>query len=305
MGGRSNSPSISEDGRYVVFYSFATNLVANDTNGAGDVFVRDRLSGTTQRVSVSSSGAQGNGSSGGGTGITISKNGRVVVFSSSASNLVANDTNAATDVFVHDRVAGITRRVSVNQNGDQHNALTVSIDAHSISANGELVVFRTIASNLVAGDMNGLDDIFVAEYPAVDLVMDKTSGAVFAQPGATINYMLLIENQGVTLADGALVVDNPPMELENVTWTCTELTGGFCGSGNGVDFINESVTLNAGGSLVYMLTGTVPTNWTDPITNTASITAPASRLELDPANNTDSDTDIVGLYVDSLESEEP
>ena len=92
-----SSPAISADGRFVAFDSEATNLVPGDTNDASDVFVRDRQTGTTRRVSVSSGGAQGNGAS---FDPAISADGRFVAFNSDATNLVPGDTNGAADVFV-------------------------------------------------------------------------------------------------------------------------------------------------------------------------------------------------------------
>src|SRR5207253_2878782 len=100
--------SLSADGRFVAFGSYATNLVAGDTNGQHDVFIRDRLTGTTERVSLSSTGNQGDGWS---SGPSLSADGRFVAFTSGATNLVPGDTNGASDVFVHDRQTGITERV--------------------------------------------------------------------------------------------------------------------------------------------------------------------------------------------------
>src|SRR5438477_10465809 len=120
----SEVPAVSGDGRYVAFASLSDNLVPGDTNGAVDVFVRDRLSGTTERVSVSSTGVQGNADSGllnGMGGPSLSADGRYVAFDSQASNLVKGDTNGAIDVFVHDRLTGTTERVSVAGNGKQGN----------------------------------------------------------------------------------------------------------------------------------------------------------------------------------------
>ena len=103
----SERASLSSDGRYIAFQSTATNLVPGDTNGVSDVFVHDRLTGTTERVSVDSSGAQADGASTLGSIQTftyaISGDGRHVVFRSSATNLVAGDTNGAFDVFLRDR----------------------------------------------------------------------------------------------------------------------------------------------------------------------------------------------------------
>ncbi len=98
----SSEPSISTDGRYVSFASDASNLVVGDTNGVSDVFVHDRQTGETTRVSVSSSGAQANGHS---TWNYTSSDGRYVTFRSEASNLVIGDTNGVADIFVNDRVS--------------------------------------------------------------------------------------------------------------------------------------------------------------------------------------------------------
>src|SRR5207249_6721018 len=108
-------PALSADGRFVAFGSDATNLVAGDTNGTTDVFVHDRQTGTTERVSVASGGGtQGNGKSGGFFAFpALSADGRFVAFQSDATNLVAGDTNGATDVFVHDRQTGTTEPASV------------------------------------------------------------------------------------------------------------------------------------------------------------------------------------------------
>ncbi|MGZ4618639.1 MAG: TolB family protein, partial [Frankiaceae bacterium] len=102
------APAVSADGRYVVFTSDAANLVPGDTNDTPDVFVRDRRAGTTTRVSVSNTGAQGNGYS--YNAPAVSADGRYVAFVSDAANLVPGDTNGASDVFVRDRRAGTTTR---------------------------------------------------------------------------------------------------------------------------------------------------------------------------------------------------
>jgi hypothetical protein len=151
------SPRISADGRFVAFQSYASNLVSGDSNNCSDVFVRDRQLGTTDRVSVSSSGDQGNRYSGIGS---ISADGRFVVFSGQATNLVDDDTNHCADVFVRDRQLGTTERVSVSSSGEQGNA-----DCYytSVSADGRFVEFCSYASNLVDGDTNGYLDIFVRD----------------------------------------------------------------------------------------------------------------------------------------------
>jgi Tol biopolymer transport system component len=149
--------AISSDGRYVVFFSDAPNLVAHDTNRAEDIFVHDRVTGRTTRASVSSRGRQANGPS---STPAISADGRYVAFSSSASNLVRGDTNRQWDVFVHDRRTGKTVRVSVSSAGRQANFAS---ESPALSADGRYVAFATAASNLVPHDTNTLEDIFVRD----------------------------------------------------------------------------------------------------------------------------------------------
>ncbi len=144
----SGGGDISADGRYVAFSSYASNLVPDDTNSHTDTFVHDRQTGVTERVSVSTAGAQGDGSSPGGD---ISADGRYVAFASYASNLVPDDTNGEEDIFVHDRQTGITERVSVSSAGEQGDSYS---GWPSISADGRYVAFESYASNLVPGDTN-------------------------------------------------------------------------------------------------------------------------------------------------------
>jgi Tol biopolymer transport system component len=150
-------PAISATGRFVAFQSYASDLVPGDTNAAtsditygsgSDVFVRDRLTGTTRRVSVASDGSQGNDSS---FGASISADGRYVAFTSVASNLVPGDTNRVPDVFVHDQRSGTTTRVSVSSTGEQAEGYF-----EAISGNGRFVAFPSWSTRLPHGD--GLND---------------------------------------------------------------------------------------------------------------------------------------------------
>src|SRR5258706_162449 len=147
---------VSADGRYIAFMSPAANLVPGDTNGTWDVFVRDRLSGTTERVSVNSTGAEANGFSG-LYGIAISPDGRYVAFESEASNLVPGDTDHRQGVFGRDRLSGPTERVSVSSNGVQSLGTSSS---STISADGRYITFTSDATTLVPGDTNGDSDVF-------------------------------------------------------------------------------------------------------------------------------------------------
>ncbi len=146
---------ISTDGRYVAFESFATNLVPNDTNGMDDIFVRDLQTGITTRVSVDSSGAQGNGSS---IFPALSGDGRYIAFRSYATNLVSDDTNGKDDIFVHDMQTGVTTRVSVDLNGVQANNRSYNA---AISADGQYTAFDSDATNLVPSDTNSATDVFM------------------------------------------------------------------------------------------------------------------------------------------------
>lgn len=153
--GATRSPMVTDNGR-VLFTSSATNLVPGDTNGVSDSFVRDVRRGQTRRVSVSSEGVQGNYSSARGT---IDPKGRYVAFGSWASNFVPGDTNAAADVYVRDLARGTTKRISAAHDGGEVNGNT-----HAIGFAGRTLLVSSVATNLVAGDTNGTDDLFVQSW---------------------------------------------------------------------------------------------------------------------------------------------
>ena len=157
--GCSSPAGISGDGRYVAMVSAAPNLVSGDTNEASDVFVHDRQTGETTRVSISSGGTEGNGASG---LAMISSDGRYVAFTSVASNLVPGDTNQAGDVFIRDLRTGRTTRASLGSQSQQTNRGGDSWDP-SLSAHGRYVAFTSSASNLIAHDTNNLPDVFVRD----------------------------------------------------------------------------------------------------------------------------------------------
>ena len=171
--GKSQGASISADGRYVFFYSQATNLVDGDTNGAGDVFVKDLETGVTTRVSTERYGTEGNGTSG---DASISADGRYVAFSSSASNLIAGDTNGHQDIFVKDMLTGAIARVSTARDGAEANYASSQL---TISADGSTIAFSSSASNLVANDLNGTTrDVFVVDNPLIHGTNEGAVGSV-------------------------------------------------------------------------------------------------------------------------------
>ena len=187
----SRTPAISADGRFVAFESYATNLAPGDTNAGRDIFVRDRLLGTTERVSVDSAGAQGNSSS---IAVAVSADGRFVAFQSNATNLAAGDTNGFSDVFVRDRLLGTTERASVDSEGPQGNDHSFGA---AISADGRFVAFESFATNLAPGDTNARTDIFVR-----DRLLGTTERASVGSTGAQGNG---ISSNPAVSADGRFV----------------------------------------------------------------------------------------------------
>lgn len=140
--------SVSADGRVVAFHSGSSSVVAGDGNGDPDVFVRDRVAGTTKMVPGGEHGSDRH---------TLSADGRFVAFESASDTLVSGDTNAKTDVFVLDRTSMTTTRVSVATAGVQANGHSSHA---SISSDGRYVTFQSEASNVVSGDTNGQPDVF-------------------------------------------------------------------------------------------------------------------------------------------------
>ncbi|NUP97414.1 MAG: calcium-binding protein [Planctomycetaceae bacterium] len=203
QGNANTGPTVvSGDGRFVAFASNASNLVAGDTNGVTDVFVHDRLLATTERVSVSTAGLQGNFQSGvsGNSGflevlppgLSISADGRFVVFESNATNLVAGDTNARTDIFLRDRQLGTTERVSLKAGGSQCGS---DCFRPSVSDDGRFITFQSGDNSIVVGDITGFD-VFVRDrsIPStfkVSLgnggIQGNNDSEPFAGPGAISN----------------------------------------------------------------------------------------------------------------------
>jgi Tol biopolymer transport system component len=179
----SGIPYISGDGRFVAFNSDASNLVPGDSNATADIFLRDRSLGTTERVSVDSAEVQANNASG---VPAISEDWRFVAFRSSATNVVADDTNGFADVFVRDRTLGVTVRVNVASSGTQANDGSAQVD---ISGDGRFVTFDSFASNLVAGDTNGVLDVFVRDR-------DTDADGIFDELGAVSTARMSVRDNG-------------------------------------------------------------------------------------------------------------
>jgi hypothetical protein len=189
--GHSSFSAVSADGRYVAFESNASNLVTGDTNGQSDIFVRDLKTGITKRVSIRSDGTQPNDYQY-SYDPSISGDGRYIAFYSNSMNLVTGDTNSATDIFVHDLQTQTTSRVSVSSGGAQANSGSVE---PFISENGRYVVFDSYATNLVAGDINANNDVFIHDM----------------QTGVTTRASL--NSEGVRRETGPSIHFSPPMDV--------------------------------------------------------------------------------------------
>jgi len=221
----SGGASISADGRYVVFHSWATNLAAGDTNAVCDVFLRDLETETTTRVSLATDGTQGNGDS---QFPTVSTDGRYVAFESEADTLVAGDTNGFKDIFLRDLDTPLTTRVSLGPVGAQGDNKSFP---GFISGDGQYVVFTSDAGNLVAGDTNGWADVFVrdvagAETTRVSVHTDGTQGnhesLVFSVSAdgryvAFTSYATNLVDVDVGMAEQTYVRDRQANETEVVS----------------------------------------------------------------------------------------
>ncbi len=222
-------PAISGDGRFIAFVSDADNLVSKDNNGNPDVFVRDRLLGTTERVSVNSAGEEADL---GGQGPAISADGRFVAFESQAQNLVpgGNPFLFVSQVYVHDRETGTTEIISVNSAGEPGNSLNVQPD---ISADGRFVVFSSFAENLVPGTQSGLQ-VYLRDRSAgtIERISEDAAGepgdGSSVDPSVSLDgrFVAFQTNSGNLIGDGnheshILVKDRDTGAFERVSATST------------------------------------------------------------------------------------
>jgi Tol biopolymer transport system component len=207
-GGEANGasflPDVSDDGNRVVFESSASNLVAEDGNGKTDVFLRDLALGKTFMLSLSTSGTGGNQAS---RNAVISADGDFVVFDSNATDLVAGDTNNKRDVFVFDVNAATLERVSLGPGGVEGDKDSRFPD---ISADGNLALFVSSATNLIVGDTNGWQDIFVRDRAAgiTELVSKSAAGSLanYSSFGAQLSD----DGRYVAISTGATNLTVPP-----------------------------------------------------------------------------------------------
>jgi Tol biopolymer transport system component len=237
----SAAPSISANGRYIAFLSDASNLVTGDTNGVSDAFVRDMVAGTTQRISVRTGGGQSNGNS---DGPSISGDGRYVAFASSADNLVANDTNGVPDVFLRDRTAHTTKRISVGPGGVQADG---PVTQPAISADGKHVAFVSEADNLVATDTDLNGDIVVRNVATgvntqVSFRTDNLPGSFANEPSISGNGNLITFTTSSDLVPADTNM-NQDIYLRNVYAATNELISvTLSGNGAGLDTAGSAIS---------------------------------------------------------------
>lgn len=157
LNGDSYTGSISANGRYVTFASTSSNAVVGDTNGVQDLFMRDTVMATTVRVSVGTGGVQGTTAVSAAS--SVSDDGRYVAFST-ATSFDAADTNGVSDIYLRDTVADTTTLLSVTGGGVAGNGAS---STPAMTGDARYIVYQSAASDLVAGDTNGLTEVFLRD----------------------------------------------------------------------------------------------------------------------------------------------
>ena len=245
----SYAPVISADGRFVAFHSAASNLVTGDTNGAWDVFVHDRALGTTTRGVTSLSGGQPNGPC---AMASLSADGRFLAFHSSATNLIAGDTNAAWDVFVRDLTTGVTERASVNSSGVAGNAGSVE---PVLSADGRFVAFHSAATNLVSGDINAVEDVFLRDRMLGTTLRVSVGAGGIAGDGVSRKARISADGRVVLFESIAANLDPGDLNTEWDVFAHDRVTGeteivSVDSNGGGGDYASNVGALSASGRFV-------------------------------------------------------
>jgi Tol biopolymer transport system component len=169
--GFSYEATLSADGTRVAFYSEATNLDPADTDTAGDIYVKDLVTGEVMLASVSETGEKSNGWN---EYPAISADGTKVVFVSAATNLDPLDTDEVVDVYLKDLVTGDITVVTVSETGEKSDQFAA--EPH-LSRDGTKVTFTTTATNLHPGDTDGILDVYVKDLVTGELLLASTSDA--------------------------------------------------------------------------------------------------------------------------------
>ena len=266
------SPVISADGQFMAFRSLSSQLVANDTNGIVDIFVYDRANGSIKRVSVASDGSEGVGCSCGwpdtcngceydnvNSHPSISSDGRYITFASFSSNFVDGDLPDTPDVFVHDQQTGETTIISRASDGNLGNG---SSGEPSISADGDSIAFSSAASNLIAEDWNGQQDVFLWRRGEVGLT--RVSVATDGSEGNSTSADPVISADGnrIAFTSGATTLANQDSNgpvydvfLRDVEKGTTSIVSSGLASGGDWPAISDngqSVSFNSGTDDIYL-----------------------------------------------------
>lgn len=309
-GGASNGNSffahISANGRFVIFESAATNLVGDDHNNKNDLFVRDRQLGRTTRVSVATGGLEANGKSSNGM---LTGNGGSVIFESDATNLVANDNNGVTDIFLHNLVTGATTLISRADDGTPGNG--PSHDP-AITPDGLFVTFISVANNLVSGDTDSFEDVFIVNLLTghIETVIGQNgespdedcSHSRISDDGRMVIFSSLSSNlvdEDSNGRDDVFVYDRALHTLIRVSVSSTgEQSNGFAsipeisGDGSFVTFISDAFNLmETAVALTVHVYGFDLTQGPPPVPSpfvTMSIPAKRARAVNNTKNNADS-----------------
>ncbi len=210
--GESREPAVSDDGKFVAYYSAATNLHVLDQNLSLDVFVRDLGASVNHLASFGLAGTSGNGDSGYLSAVAISGNGQQVAFISKASDLVLGDTNGASDIFVSNLTTSTVERVTVSTAGVEGNGACRACD---ISGDGKVVVFDSVASNLVAGDLNGAPDVFLRDMGAATTRRVSVDSNGVEANGFSV--FPVISGDGSTVAFNSVASNLVPVDLNGVS----------------------------------------------------------------------------------------
>jgi Tol biopolymer transport system component len=246
--GPSVTPAISGDGRFVAFTSFATNLVHGDGSPSSDVFVHDNVTGTTMRVSISSTGVPANDEC---DEPSISGDGHLVAFRTFANNLSPGDTNSAYDVFVHDLTTGATRRASLGPGGVQANG--ASSDPR-LSKSGRLIVFSSLANNLVAGDTNDRYDVFVRNLETGEIALVTADPTGQPAGGDSRHATISADERWVAFESSSTTITDHPHPFIDIY--VRDLTAGHTKrvsvSTSGVpgDYSSQAPSVSAAGRLI-------------------------------------------------------
>ena len=271
----SSTASFAADGLNVVFLSYASNLVAGDTNGTIDVFIKNLQTGAIQRVSTDASGAQ-TADGGFSTNGRATVDGRFVVFT--GTDLVAGDTNGKGDVYIKDIQTGALRLVSTDVSGQRVDDGSYGSSDGSLSADGRFVVFTSDAGNLVPGDSNGIADIFVKDLQSGNLARVSTAAYGAQAPGYHRNPAFSADGRELFFdTDGDALV---PGGSGPATWIA-RVNNPFLESDGGIDTVEASVSFTLSRNIENLiLTGGGTIDGTgNPQANTITGNSEANRLQ--------------------------